>query len=343
MPNSVSSSERSSSPNSNQSCCLELNAVVVVDRINKELLSSHHPRLPPSPADSMAIPDLSPSSSQSELNRITRKIERGAPGDEAIFDQNKSPQQKELAKRKSQYYDGAFAYIRESASSARERISRESMIVADIRTNVIVQDEYAFITEISYSLSARYQRPESSILVTVAHSACLLFGGSFDPAYTMSITALPSQVQPVTNKRNSALIAKAMEDSLGVAPNRGIIKFIPISEENFSTNGKTVAGEIEDLERETAEETSITRGLSVRKNSRRKSTKELKRRKSNVQLPTHNEDLTPPLSACETNPTSPPLPKMPPIPSEKSFNDRKAEKVQRMGRRKSFISTIFGK
>lgn len=139
MPSSVTTSERSSSF-TNQSFSLEdpTDAVVVIDRRNKEVPSSHA-HSPPSPADSgMAIPDPSPSSSQSELNRITRKIERGAPGDEAIFDQNKSPQQKELAKRKSQYFDGAFAYIREPASSARERISRESMIIADIRTNVIV-------------------------------------------------------------------------------------------------------------------------------------------------------------------------------------------------------------
>lgn len=162
----------------------------------------------------------------------------------------------------------------------------------------------------------------------------------------MSITALTSQVQPVTNKRNSALIAKAMEDSLGVAPNRGVINFVPIAEENLSTNGKTVAGEIDDLEKETAEETSITRGLSVRvgsKSSRRQSMKELKKKRSAAQLPTHDEQLTPPLSACETNPKSPPLPKMPAVPNEKSFTDRKAEKVQKMGRRKSFISTIFGK
>ena len=76
-----------------------------------------------------------------EEQRITRGINRGAPGDQAIFSDAKTPEQKELAKRKSQYYGDAFAY-REPNSSARERISRESMIMCDIKTNVIVSDPF---------------------------------------------------------------------------------------------------------------------------------------------------------------------------------------------------------
>jgi hypothetical protein len=81
----------------------------------------------------------SPSVLAMEEQRITRRIDRGAPGDQAIFSDAKAPEQKELAKRKSQYYGDVFAY-REPNSSARERISRESMIICDIRTNVIVND-----------------------------------------------------------------------------------------------------------------------------------------------------------------------------------------------------------
>ncbi|KAH6681796.1 Tautomerase/MIF superfamily [Halenospora varia] len=317
-------------------------------------------QMPPSPADSdIVIPDTSPSSSLSaitrEEHRITRPIDRGAPGDQAIFSESKTPEQKALAKRKSQYYGDVFA-AREPLSSARERISRESMIMADIRTNVIVQDEYTFITDLSYALSTRYQRPESSILVTVAHSACLLFGGSFDPAYTMTITALASQLQPVTNKRNASLLAKAMEEGLGVGPDRGLIKFVAIAEENLATNGRTLAGDIEELEKENGEDNSnLKRNLSrANKNKKRQSMKSLRNLKSSSHLPTHDEQLTPPLS----EPMSPPLPGLPPksagspsphtpklpeIPTEKSAIDRRAEKTQKMGRRRSFIATIFGK
>jgi hypothetical protein len=202
-----------------------------------------------------------------------------------------------------------------------------------------IQDEYTFITDFSYSLSTRYQRPESSILVTVAHSACLLFGGNFDPAYTLTITALGSQLQPVTNKRNAALLAKAMEEGLGVSPERGLIKFTPIAEENLATDGRTVTGEIEDLERKTSDDnTNLKRGASrgTTKSRRRQSMKSLRGLKTG-QLPTHDERITPtsPMSDYQT-------PQMPPMPTEKSANDKKAEKAQKVGRRKSFIASIFG-
>jgi len=77
----------------------------------------------------------------------------------------------------------------------------------------------------------------------------MFFGGSFDAAYVMSIFALPSQLQPTTNKRNAALIQKHMEEALGVMPERGLLRFVPTLEENTAHNGKTMAGKIDELER----------------------------------------------------------------------------------------------
>ncbi len=156
-----------------------------------------------------------------------------------------------------------------------------------------VQDEFQFITDLSSQLSSRYQRSESSIVVTVSHSTCLLFGGSFDPAYTLTITALASQLQPVTNKRNAAIVAKAMEDNLGVGPERGLIKFQAIAEENVATNGKTIAGEIEDLRKESVDlNPSWLRGDERRASqsrSRRQSMKSARSSARNSQLPTQFE------------------------------------------------------
>jgi hypothetical protein len=112
-----------------------------------------------------------------------------------------------------------------------------------------VKDEFTLVTDMSYNLSQRYSRPESSIMVNVEHSACLLLAGSFEPAYILTITALPSQLQPVTNKRNSALIQSFMADILAVPPERGILRFQPIAEENLAINGTTVLGEIERIEK----------------------------------------------------------------------------------------------
>ncbi|RDL40413.1 Tautomerase [Venustampulla echinocandica] len=275
-----------------------------------------------------------------EQRRITRALDRGAPGDEAIFSKNKTPQQKELARRKSQYYNDVFAH-REPNSSPRDRVSRESMIMTDVKTNVIIQDEYTFITDLSYSLSTRYQRPESSISVTVAHSACLLFGGTFDPAYTMTITALGSQLQPVTNKRNASLLAKAMDEALGVPPNRGLIKFVPVAEENLATGGKTVAGEIEELAKAAAEENAnLKRSLSrnALRSTKKQSTTSLRNPKAaGGQLQTHHEDVLTPVSE---RPTSSLITATSPVQGELDLKD---EKVRRVGRRKSFIAGLFGK
>ena len=162
----------------------------------------------------------------------------------------------------------------------------------------------------------------------------------------MSITALQCQLQPVTNKRNAGLLTKVIEDALGVVPERGLIRFIPIAEENLATNGKTVAGEIEDLEKESSEDaSSIRRTLLHGKN--RHSTKSMRNLRSGSPLPTHDEHITPPTSARSFGPQDlssiPAMPIIPSVPTEKGTLDRKSEKMQRMGRRRSFISTIFGK
>lgn len=77
----------------------------------------------------------------------------------------------------------------------------------------------------------------------------MLFGGTFDPAYVMSVYALPSQLQPATNKRNASLIQKYMEEALGVVPARGFLRFVPTMEEQVAWKGKTVAGEMDDLDK----------------------------------------------------------------------------------------------
>lgn len=206
-----------------------------------------------------------------------------------------------------------------------------------------VHDEFTFITDLSYALSTRYQRPENSILVTLAHSACLLFSGNFDPAYTMTITALPSLLQPVTNKRNASLIGKAMEEGLGVPPERGLIKFVAIPDENYATGGKTVAGEIEELERETPslynhQNRSVSRAGSTNKGKKRQSMKSLRNFSIGGLLPTHEEQtteqMTPPPSDLES-------PSQLTLPSESNSKGRKADKSQKMGRRKSFMHSLF--
>ena len=102
----------------------------------------------------------------------------------------------------------------------------------------------------SYHLAARYTRPDSSIMINVDHSSCLALGGTFDPCYVLTLSLVPSQMQATTNKRNAALIQSFMADILSVPPERGIVKFVAIPEENFAVNGSTLFGEIERLEQQ---------------------------------------------------------------------------------------------
>lgn len=106
----------------------------------------------------------------------------------------------------------------------------------------------------SYHLSTRYARPQSCIMIEVQHSTCLLMAGSFEPAYILTISALPSQLQPTTNKRNAALIQSFMTEIISVPPERGILRFQAIPEENLATNGVTIFGDIDRAERQQAEQ-----------------------------------------------------------------------------------------
>jgi len=185
------------------------------------------------------------------------------------------------SRSRAQFFEDSFAYKDAIVSSARDRVTKDAPIVAELRTNVIIKDEYTLVTDLSHHLSTRYQRPETSIMITVNHSACLLLGGSFEPTYLLTINALPVQIQPTTNKRNAAMIQTFMAESIGVSPDRGIIKFAPIPEESLAMNGMTILGDIEQLERQQAEETGIHVKRAITKASRKSA---IYKAKSSMQL-----------------------------------------------------------
>ncbi|KAL8753715.1 MAG: hypothetical protein Q9199_004859 [Rusavskia elegans] len=286
-------------------------------------------------ADSIPIPSaVSNKPDMIDETQISGPYGRGSPGDAALIAMvNKDRTSTDLSRRKSQFYSEVFAY-REPNLTARDRVHRYSVITAEVKTNVIVKDEYIFLQDLSQHLSQRYQRPVSSIFITLNHSECLLYAGTFDSAYIMTITALPSQIQPTTNKRNAVMMQTFMADSLGVTPERGVIRFVGIAEEYLATNGNTVLGEIENLSKESSEDgaNGAQRSGTVRRGRSRRSSKTEK-----LQIP-----LTRPATG-DNKVISPPL-KSPPIPTteESSPLDMKAAKVQRMGRRRSFLAMFAG-
>ena len=74
-----------------------------------------------------------------EEKTIARPIDRGTPGESTYASINTGNQeQNELRRNKSQYYTEVFSY-REPNLSPRDRISKDSVITAEIKTNVIVR------------------------------------------------------------------------------------------------------------------------------------------------------------------------------------------------------------
>jgi Macrophage migration inhibitory factor (MIF) len=194
------------------------------------------------------------------------------------------------------------------------------------------------VTGFSNQLSTRYQRPEASIMIDVTHSACMMLAGSFEPTYTLTITALAANIQPATNKRNTALLQHWMEENLGVEPSRGVVKFVAVPEENLATNGVTVLGEIEALDKHLGFDNvgglkrSLTRGRTINKGK--------KTSDSSSTTSSHSPFIpiritpSPQLSSVSEDERLPPLPSM---PNDKSKWDRRADKAQRIGRRRSII------
>lgn len=133
-----------------------------------------------------------------------------------------------------------------------------------------------------------------------------------------------------------------MTDSLGVALDRGIVRFVGVGEEYLATNGNTMLGEIEALGKNSDEDNRPDTAIG-RTKSRKGSVKpkDLRlRSRSNSKL---SANVTSP------QPSSPSFkspsfrsPSLPAIPIQQSALDRNAETVQTMGRRKSFFS-LFGK
>lgn len=152
-------------------------------------------------------------------------------------------------------------------------------------------------------------------MITVNHSACLLLGGSFEPTYVMTINALPTQLQPTTNKRNAALIQTFMAESIGVSPERGIIKFVPIAEESFAMNGMTILGDIERLERQQAEENGGNLKRAMTKSSRKSA---VSKAKSSIALARKESKA----NAAPRDLVSPPFPHDGPLDSAVAINEK---------------------
>ena len=126
-----------------------------------------------------------------------------------------------------------------------------------------------------------------------------------------------------------------MAETLGVASSRGVVRFVAVKEEDLATGGMTVAGEIETLAhgaRESGEGERAGRKAEVRKRSR-------SRRREKVEKVEKAEEKSRPPTRDQAGERAPPFPPVPGV-GEKSASIIKPEKVQKVGRRRSFLAFL---
>ncbi|KAI3401226.1 hypothetical protein diail_11932 [Diaporthe ilicicola] len=273
----------------------------------RRVVANRHPR---------TLPQLT------EIDELMRPITRGPPGD--VSKPTASTMGRaELSRRKNHYYEEAFSG-RCIADTFRERIHGDSMVVAELKTNVIVGDEFIFITELSARIAERYQRPLSSIAVQVQHSACIFFAGTFEPAYTLTLSALAPYIQTRTNQRNAYLLSMHLEEALGVPPPRGLIRFVAMLDENVALDGETLAQALEEEEAFGGGPMGIIDEEQPARFARRK----------RLSVKSLSDMKTSPLAGEATPPTS---------AEEVPALDEKTERVRVAKRRKSFVAGLFGR
>ncbi|KAI1393403.1 Tautomerase/MIF [Hypoxylon trugodes] len=275
-----------------------------------------------------------------EGNKMMRNIDRPPPGDPTST--RKSQLHPELSKKRSAYFESEFAAANRDPDPARARIQSEAIVMADLRTNVMIKDEFTFITDLSYHLSNRYQRPVSSIVINLNHGCCMMFGGSFEPAYTLTIHAIPSLVQPTTNKRNAALIQRHIHETLGVVISRGYVRFVATPEENVANGGKTIAAEINESSNATTDDKSAESRKSAKSN-RRIGVKSFGGFKSTSMTDLARVPTPPPSTSDETTPitTIPEIPPTPPAEEDKLGDLVTQRPVKTAPRRRSLRFSLF--
>ncbi|KAI9741793.1 MAG: hypothetical protein M1834_000179 [Cirrosporium novae-zelandiae] len=178
---------------------------------------------------------------------ITNDIRRGTPGD-SFRQRVQTPGGRDLAKKRSKYFDNAFA-SREKHDGEKEKIISQSPIAVELKTNIIIENEANATSGLCEGLAKCFHREVKDIMLLLEHSACIGFNGLHNPSYLMTITALPSELQPTMNKRYAVTVSTLLLELLGAPKSHGVIRFVHAAAENYAYNGATVLAHLEEGER----------------------------------------------------------------------------------------------
>ncbi|KAJ5551900.1 Tautomerase [Penicillium sp. DV-2018c] len=182
----------------------------------------------------------------------TLRLSQRGPADDSPLTTTKKP-----------FYDDMFS-LRGSPNSPKDRVTYGCVFVAEVKTNIKAkQDARYILSELVHRLAQLYDRPEAHMLVTIDQNADLVFGTPVSTeAYLLKISAHSSMVTPLVNARITNNMQCTLEQLLGITPDKGIVIFIPVIEENLGRNGTTAWAEINRLEKVSSTSPSVFRSLS---------------------------------------------------------------------------------
>ncbi|KAF8419315.1 Tautomerase/MIF superfamily [Tirmania nivea] len=164
---------------------------------------------------------------------IIRDSGRATPADPSSLGKKSSKSDLKSRKNGHAYYNDAFA-VREDG----KKVPAAAGVWVEMKTNVILENEFDFIKSFSQVIAKRFSRTEETVAVSIDHSSCMMMGGTFDGCYLLTITSL-SFISPTCNKRNVALISEWLSANLGVPSSRGFIRFVEPDAGNYAMGGIT--------------------------------------------------------------------------------------------------------
>ncbi|KAK5069649.1 hypothetical protein LTR64_008330 [Lithohypha guttulata] len=215
-------------------------------------------RQSPVPGRLFGISKSSPAVKEYKSQEILRSSVSGAhnSGLSSSNEVEKSWRSGQVSKKNSQFFDQAFA-IREPYYSAKERVTRDSLIVVEFQYNCCLDTEQSFLNDFLMTLSEIYHKPTNNIMVVARPNVHIMMAASTEPAYLVAITAMPSEIAATKNLRTVMIVQDFLAEALQIPVNRGIIKFHPVQEDELGSNKTTVKDEIEVLQAEDKRSQSV--------------------------------------------------------------------------------------
>lgn len=142
-----------------------------------------------------------------------------------------------------------------------------------------------------------------------------------------------------------------MRESLGVPPDRGIVRFIGVAEEYLATNGVTILGEIENLSKNSSDDSAVdsqsrhgaSKGRASRRTQLKSKVTPLREHGASDEGVESADDTLSPLPSSRTS-RKPSVPQgtISIEPANHSDDNNRENLPKRLGKRKSFLA-LFGK